>query len=425
MTTNWSGVERKSRSPIRLTDPDEPQNNIQDGAQAGTPAGIEPDALTDVVQEKEQEATVSNTAGPVIDSVPAALPVQPSVERPLVSGRRSASILRKENVNDQLPPATGWQAFIRSITFGMITPKVGAAELARRTDLSAIQRVYSRPMQIMVAQPLGGVGKTTCSVGIGSTFGIHSGQNAIVWDNNEMMGTAGVRTNSNESTRTVWDLLNVLEKFETVSARKGDFTFYTRHQGKNQFSVLASDEDPDRMSSIGAEEFNRIHTVVSRFYDTIIVDTGNNTRSANWLASIEVTDQLVIPTTLKRNSVVSALRMIEQLETMSERTGNPHYKRLVDNAVVIVTQGGGAKASAAEQTDLREKLGSAVRTIIDIPYDAALDTGSIIDWQLVGDPARRAFERVTAEIAAGLLEVDSRPTTTPFTSTVSSSTITR
>lgn len=179
------------------------------------------------------------------------------------------------------------------------------------------------------------------------------------------------------------------------------------------------------MSSIGAEEFNRIHTVVSRFYDTIIVDTGNNTRSANWLASIEVTDQLVIPTTLKRNSVVSALRMIEQLETMSERTGNPHYKRLVDNAVVIVTQGGGAKASAAEQTDLREKLGSAVRTIIDIPYDAALDTGSIIDWQLVGDPARRAFERVTAEIAAGLLEVDSRPTTTPFTSTVSSSTITR
>ena len=238
-------------------------------------------------------------------------------------------VLRKENVNDQLPPATGWQAFLRAVSFGLISPKVGAAELARRADLSAIQRVYSRPMQIMVAQPLGGVGKTMCSVGLGSTFGIHSGQQTLVWDNNEMMGTAGVRTNANDSTRTVWDLLNVLESFETVTARKGELSYYTRHQGNNQFSVLVADEDADRMKSIGADEFNRIHTVVSRFYDTIIVDTGNNTRSANWLASIEVTDQLVIPTTLKRNAVVSALRMIEQLESMSERTGNPHYKDLV------------------------------------------------------------------------------------------------
>ncbi|MCT9626741.1 AAA family ATPase [Pseudarthrobacter equi] len=391
MSTNWSGVERKSRAPVTLTEPvqEEAYEAAEVQQDAAAPAVIRavPDAAADVPVKPLREETEHG---------------------PLVSGRRSASVLRKENVNDQLPPVTGWQAFLRTVTFGLIKPKVGAAELARRTDLSAIQRVYSRPMQIMVAQPLGGVGKTTCSVGIGSTFGIHSGQNAIVWDINEMMGTLGVRTNANESTRTVWDLLNVLEKFETIEARKGDFTYYTRHQGKNQFSVLASDEDPDRMKSIGADEFNRIHTVVSRFYDTIIVDTGNNTRSANWLASIEVTDQLVIPTTLKRNSVVSALRMIEQLESMSERTGNPHYKNLVDNAVVIVTQGGGAKVSAAEQADLREKLSSAVRVIIDIPYDGALDTGSIIDWQLVGDPARRAFERATAEIADGLLAVDNK-----------------
>lgn len=167
------------------------------------------------------------------------------------------------------------------------------------------------------------------------------------------------------------------------------------------------------MKSIGAEEFNRIHTVVSRFYDTIVLDTGNNTRSENWLASIEVTDQLVIPVRLQRNAVVSALRMIEQLESMTERTGNRHYKDLVNNAVVVVTQGGGAKVSAADRADLRAQLEGTVRAIIDIPYDAALDNGSIIDWQLVGDPARRAFERVTAEIAAGLLEVDNRTAHAP------------
>ncbi|SDQ03590.1 MinD/ParA family ATP-binding protein [Arthrobacter crystallopoietes] len=393
MSTNWQGSERKSRAPITLTEPQPVQTAT------GPAAAIHavPDAQAKVEPQAQQPVVVDHG------------------EAPLVSGRRSATVLRKENVNDQLPPATGWQAFLRAASFGLISPKVGAAELARRADLSAIQRVYSRPMQVMVAQPLGGVGKTMCSIGLGSTFGIHSGQQTLVWDNNEMMGTAGVRTNANDSISTVWDLLNVLESFETVTARKGELSYYTRHQGNNQFSVLVADEDADRMKSIGAEEFNRIHTVVSRFYDTIIVDTGNNTRSANWLASIEVTDQLVIPTTLKRNAVVSALRMIEQLESMSERTGNPHYKDLVANAVVLVTQGGGAKVSASEQAELRENLASTVRVLIDIPYERALDTGSIIDWQLVGDPARRAFERASAETAAGLLAADLKHATSAQT----------
>jgi MinD-like ATPase involved in chromosome partitioning or flagellar assembly len=390
MSTNWQGSERSSRSPINLTEP------YTETEAEGAAAVPEP-ALKVVAPAADQAPAAEEIPSTVVDR---------SETEPLVRGRRSAAILRKENVDDQLPPTTGWQAFLRAVSFGLISPKVGAAELARRSDIAAIQRIYSRPMNIMVAQPLGGVGKTTCSIGLGSTFGIHSALQTLVWDNNETMGTAGVRTNSNDSTRTVWDLLRVLESFETVQARKGELSYYTRHQGNNGFHVLVSDEDPDRMKSIGVEEFNRLHTVVARFYDTIIVDTGNNTRSANWLAAVEVTDQLVIPTTLKRNAVVSALRMIEQLESMSDHTGNPRYKDLVANAVVLVTQGAGWKEATAEQKKLREALSAAVRTVVDIPYDTALDTGSIIDWQLVGDPARRAFERASAEIANGLLAVD-------------------
>ena len=87
MSTNWSGVERKSRAPITLTEP---------------------------VQEEAYEAAEVHqdaTAPAVIRAVPDAnadVPVQPAREEtehgPLVSGRRSASVLRKENVNDQLPP---------------------------------------------------------------------------------------------------------------------------------------------------------------------------------------------------------------------------------------------------------------------------------------------------------------------------------
>ena len=385
MTTNWQGMER---------------------------GAAHRSAIADLAADLDDHLTPEAVVGAVPDLVaPMAEPSPPEPEaraqaEPLVRGRRSSAILRKENVDDQLPPSSGWQAFVRMMTFGLVSPKAGAEELRRRADIAGIQRIYSRPMMVMVAQPLGGVGKTTCSIGLGSTFGRHSALQTLVWDNNETMGTLGVRTSSNDSTRTVWDLLRALGSFERIEARKGELSFYTRHQGNNSFSVLVSDEDPDRMKQIGVEEFNRLHAVLTRFYDTIIVDTGNNTRSANWLAAIDVADQLVIPTTLKRNAVVSALRMIEQLESMSEHTGDPRYKELIANAVVLVTQGGRASSAANERAELRKALHDTVRAVIDVPYDKALDTGSIIDWQLVGSPVRRAFERAAAAIADGLHSVD-------------------
>lgn len=381
MSTHWQGDERADSAPLA--------DFTAQQVMVSQPPAVEPEPV--------------NAVDPV---PPAPQAPAPGQAEPLVKGRRSAALLQEESASALLPPTTGWPAFVRTVTFGLVKPKVGAAELARRADIAAIQRTYSRPKMIAVAQPLGGIGKTMCTVGLASTFGIHSPQQVLAWCNNETMGTLGIRTTANGATRTVWDLLGVLEDFETASARKGELSFYVRQQGNNQFHVLASDEDPDRMKQIGQSEFNRINAVAGRFYDVIVVDTGNNTRSENWLACIEKTDQLVIPTTLKRNGLVSALRMIEQLESMSQVSGNPHYEQLVRNAVVLVTQGGGWREPTGEQAKLRAEISAAVGTVIDIPYDQSLDTGSIIDWQLVGAPAARAFERAAATVANELTKND-------------------
>ncbi|MGC0239563.1 hypothetical protein [Arthrobacter sp. SD76] len=134
MSTNWQGSERTRTTTISLTD-----------------------RLPEESIESERVHPLPGSAGQVADAP--VLPLSEAADAgqaPLVSGRRSAALLQKDNVNDQLPPDTGWQAFLRAVSFGLINPKAGAAELARRADLSAIQRIYSRPMQIMVAQPLGG-----------------------------------------------------------------------------------------------------------------------------------------------------------------------------------------------------------------------------------------------------------------------------
>ena len=388
MSTNWQGSERERRRQ-------EPSLTVLEERRGKTSAPA---------PKSPGEAVKPQPSKPVFHQ-----PVQDSHE-PLVRGRRSAEILRKDNVDDELPATTGWQHLVQALTFGLVKPKAGKEELARRADIAKIQWIYSRPMNVIVAQPLGGVGKTTCSVGLASTFGIHATQQTLLWDDNETMGTAGIRTNSNGSTTTVWDLLANLESFERVDARKGELSYYTRHQGKNGFSVLVSDEDPDRMKQIGTQEFHRLHTLLSRFYDTLIIDTGNNTRSENWLAGLDIADQLVIPVALKRNAVVSAVRMVEQLESMSDRSGDPRYRNLVENSVVLVTDGLSASIAPRGRQELRQSLESFAHVVIDIPYDKAMDDGSIIDWQLVGDPARRAFERAGAAIADGLLTADKTTT---------------
>lgn len=324
----------------------------------------------------------------------------------LVRGGRSAAVFNEENVDQQLPAGNGWQRWARTLSAGLWKPQAGHTEIERRNDISTIQRVFPRPMTVFVTQPLGGAGKTMVSVGIGSTFGIHSTLDTLVWDNNETMGSLGIRTNSNGSRTTVCDLLEELPKLQGEHTRKGDLSFYTRHQGNNRFAALISDEDPERMKMIGNTEFNAIRTVVERFYNIVVVDSGNNTRAANWLACLDETDQLVIPVTLKRNSVASLLRMIEQLESMSDLEGTPRYEELCRRAVIVLTPGSQrTQASPKERNRLSELVTEAIGDrghFLEIPFDPALDTGAIIDWQLVSDQTRRAFERVCARIADGL-----------------------
>lgn len=100
------------------------------------------------------------------------------------------------------------------------------------------------------------------------------------------------------------------------------------------------------------------------------------------------------------------LRMIEQLESMSDQEGSARYEELCRRAIIVITPGSQrTEADPQERKRLRELVTEAIGDrghVLDIPFDPALDTGAIIDWQLVSDGTRRAFERVCACIADGL-----------------------
>lgn len=382
MGTEWPGDERRKAKTDVLT-------------------------VSNTSDKPEASLQIHNTPEPVELTAPEPTRAAPQAAgTPLVTGTLSSAITGSDALETPLPAEEGWQRTIRTWTGGIISPKPGPQELARRATLASIRRVYPRPVTVTIAQPAGGSGKTSISVALASTLGNTSDHAVLAMDNNETMGTLGVRTRSNGSKLTIIDLLDALEELKNEHTRSGDVQYFTRPQGDNRFAVLASDEDPDRMQMLTRETLNELLEVVQRFWNVIVLDTGNNTRAENWLAGIERSDQLVFPVEMNDKSVVSVLRTIEQLQAMSQLSGNDHYAALCRHAVLVISPGSHRRAVAPERrkelrTMLEQALGEEA-TFLPVPYEPALDTNGLIDWQLATDESVRAFEKVAAAVSEGM-----------------------
>lgn len=295
----------------------------------------------------------------------------------------------------------GWRGAVRRASFGLISPRAGAEEVAEVQDRRAVNSQWSRGKTVVVANPKGGAGKSPTVLGIAATFGeLRGGGATVAWDNNETLGTLGIRSEPGRIPTTAVDLLSNLELFERIDARRGELGGFLRHQESGQFDVLVSDEDPKRMSEIGQEEYRRIHWVLQRWNDIIVVDTGNNPRAANFLAAIESADMLVIPVRWTADVVVSAGRLIDQLRA------NGH-EDLVDRAVTVVTGASATRAQPLEQVQQWQRwYAEQTAAVVTIPYDRHLAVGDAIVYGDLAAATRRAYLRLAAEVSRGFTEQD-------------------
>lgn len=302
-----------------------------------------------------------------------------------------------DEVLSKRPAEYGWRGALNRATFGMLNLGPSNDELVRRRGIERIQSSIARPMTVLMANAAGGAGKTITAVGLAGTFGIHRGGDVVVWDNNETQGSLSLRTKAQGANRTVLDLLDAMEDPEQMSL--GDVSPFLRRQGNARFEVLASSTDPVAMTQIKREQFNRVHRVLTRFKQLVIVDSGNNCLAENFVAAAEAADLLVIPTGLQRADVQRALWTLRTLHEAG-------YDQLVENAVVVITEGSRGKESAAAAKEFRETL-SRKLDVIDVPYDPHLDRGTIVDMELLADKTRRAYENLAALITHKLSQLES------------------
>jgi putative peptide zinc metalloprotease protein len=297
------------------------------------------------------------------------------------------------------PPAVlaeeGWQGALRRLTGSSINPAPGRRERVHLEAVDDVQRRLDGPRTVVVVNPKGGAHKTTATLLLAATLGIHRGGYTLAWDNNETRGTLGWRAPLAGHPRTAVDLLQEVDRFEDpVLGRIGDLDRYVRYQGSTQFDVLASDEDAAGAATIGSREFDRLHTALRRFYRLIMVDTGNNMRSSNWEAAVAAADELVIISTLREDTVASAVWLIDGLRERG-------FQAKVSNAVTLL-------AAPSRQTDLqlrartRSHFASLTREVLDVPYDRSLVSGARLNYQALQPETREAWLHASAAVMRGL-----------------------
>ena len=162
----------------------------------------------------------------------------------------------------------------------------GVRELIERDRIDRIARPLNGRKTIMVINTKGGGGKTLVTLMLATYLGRYRSGSVLAWDNNETEGTLGMRAPSQSHHRTVVDLLGALPTIANdPNAGTSELEHWVREQRGLSFDVLASADDDEAMRIIGESEFEDLHTQLSRFYRMIVVDTGNNRLSPNWLSA--------------------------------------------------------------------------------------------------------------------------------------------
>ena len=355
--------------------------------------------------EEEQPTTFPEDASAIIERIPSspatttgATATRTIVTEPAAAAAPSGATRRSIReagsflaAPSAVEPATqGIRGLLNSLGLSLAPSE---DELSEREDIRLASKHFAGTRTIAVVNQKGGSNKTPTVAGLAAVFG-RNGGSVVGWDNNPTTGTLGWRTEQGDHARSALDVIAAADALLSPTAQSADINAFVHHQSTDKYDVLRSDADVDGTHEVTAEEVDVLHRVVSKYYRLILMDSGNNHRSAEWNRMIDHADQLVVPTTNEEDRVEAALLTLQGLDLKAERSAE-----LASNAVVIVSERQKGEARLSQET--AEKFRPYVRDVVVVPFDEALKSGQIRFGAL--QPAtRRAWLRAAAAVARGL-----------------------
>jgi MinD-like ATPase involved in chromosome partitioning or flagellar assembly len=286
-------------------------------------------------------------------------------------------------------PTEGWNKFVYDITFHGVNLGDSPVTRHRKALDASIGRSLSGGTKFVpILTRKGGVGKTTTTTLLGMAMALVREDRVLAIDANPDRGTLAERFNKTTE-KTVRDLVNDAAKVLSFN----DFSEYV-NRDKTRLDVLASDTDPFLSEAFGANDYNVVSDLASRYYSVALTDCGTGIIHSVMGATLQRADGLVIVS----GGSFDEARLASETLTWLESNG---YGDLVKNSIVAIntaTQG----TNLIKLREIEEHFKSRVRETVRIPYDAVLAAGSYIDFKKLKPETQEAARHLASLVVDGL-----------------------
>ncbi|MGH3491670.1 MAG: AAA family ATPase [Sciscionella sp.] len=282
-------------------------------------------------------------------------------------------------------PESGWRKAVyvasgRTVNFGE-----SPADTQRRELIGQINQPLRGCYKIAMLSLKGGVGKTTTTTTLGSTFSSLRGDRVIAVDANPDRGTLSQKIPL-ETTATVRHLLRDANRI----TRYSDVRSYTS-QGPSRLEVLASEQDPAVSEAFSESDYRRTIDLLEHFYNIVLTDCGTGLMHSAMKGVLDIADSLVIVSSSSIDGARSASATLDWLDAHG-------YRDLVSRSVAVINSVR-PRSGKVNLDRLTEHFAARCRAVCPVPFDAHLEEGAEIELDRLAMPTRTALLQLAATVA--------------------------
>ncbi|GAA3435001.1 MinD/ParA family ATP-binding protein [Kutzneria kofuensis] len=318
---------------------------------------------------------------------PGGYPQQPygQQQRPPQPGQQNALSPQELIKQNKRPPQSGWRRSLHQLTGGLVNLGESPADVRRRELISRINQPLRGCYKIAMLSLKGGVGKTTTTTTLGSTFSSLRGDRVIAVDANPDRGTLSQKIPL-ETTATVRHLLRDAKRI----TRYSDVRAYTS-QGPSRLEVLASEQDPAVSEAFSEDDYRRVVDLLEHFYNIVLTDCGTGLMHSAMAGVLDLADSLVIVSSGSVDGANSASATIDWLEAHG-------YRDLIRRSVAVINSVR-PRAGKVDLDKLSQHFASRCRAVVRIPFDPHLEEGAEIELERLSPDTRLALLELAATVA--------------------------
>ncbi|MFI9382761.1 AAA family ATPase [Kutzneria sp. NPDC052558] len=306
----------------------------------------------------------------------------PQQQQPGQPNALSPQELIKQN---KRPPQTGWRRSLHQLSGGLVNLGESPADVRRRELITRINQPLRGCYKIAMLSLKGGVGKTTTTTTLGSTFSSLRGDRVIAVDANPDRGTLSQKIPL-ETTATVRHLLRDAKRI----TRYSDVRAYTS-QGPSRLEVLASEQDPAVSEAFSEDDYRRVVDLLEHFYNIVLTDCGTGLMHSAMAGVLDLADSLVIVSSGSVDGANSASATIDWLEAHG-------YRDLIRRSVAVINSVR-PRAGKVDLDKLSQHFASRCRAVVRIPFDPHLEEGAEIELDRLSPDTRLALLELAATVA--------------------------